>query len=268
MDRVIAQAQGCRDPPTDPEVLARVQSALQRTRIAGCLLKDVITTSLINAPGYMAALPPTPRARPAPIREPQPVSPPGPPVTSSFRAAEPALQAEPPSTTPSFLPPPPLFGGPCWSRPIASGFRPVPIRPTSAGPARALSPSANPAPVTLSRGPLPDPPEGRAASPAESSLADSDISVVLASRSASPPGSDYGSALASDYASDDDLSDSDASSHAAVTPVTPPAPSPTQAQTIPGSPTPPPTRPTDDWEPPSPAPPRRPIRWPTQVNAA
>ena len=40
----------------------------------------------------------------------------------------------------------------------------------------------------ITNGPLPDPPEGRAASPAESFEADSDFSVELASRSASPPG--------------------------------------------------------------------------------
>ena len=263
MDRVIAHAQGCRDPPADPETVARCQAALRRTRVAGCMLEDIIATSLITAPSSAAASPA--RARPAPARGPKPSNP-GPPDTPILRASDPAPQPEPFGSTSPFLQPPTLLGGPGGFRPLASGFRPVPVRPLPAGPARALPPTADPAPVIPTRVPLPDPPEGRAASPSDSPVADSDFSVELASRSASPPDSDYGSALLSGYASAADVSDSDVPPTAAVTPVTPLAPSPTSAQITPGSPTPPPARPADDWEQPPP-PPRRPIRWTTQVDS-
>ena len=72
------------------------------------------------------------------------------------------------------LPPPPLPGGSCWTRPVVPGFRPTPLRPASSGPARTFSSPEDTAPPATARSALPDPPESQASSPADSSVADSE----------------------------------------------------------------------------------------------
>ena len=74
----------------------------------------------------------------------------------------------------SSLPPPPLPGGSCWTRPVVPGFRPTPLRPASSGPARTFSSPEDTAPPATARSALPDPPESQASSPADSSVADSE----------------------------------------------------------------------------------------------
>ena len=121
------------------------------------------------------ALPsPAKRAWTTPRQELQPPLAPGSPAALGLWPTTPSSLAAPSGSPSSSLPPPPLPGGSCWSRPVVSGFRPTSLRPASSGPAWTFPSPWEPAHPPTARSTLPDPPEGRASSLADSFEADCD----------------------------------------------------------------------------------------------